>query len=581
VGDNRQRRACILERRLFVRLAALFLFVLLAVVPAVVGEEKVTTAYLSPEVLNSHVIFSKGCPRIIFSSNRYGPVRPFVVDMTNLARPQVSALSIDEPGDFIAQSLAPDCQTLALVTDHNGSGLFDVYLYDLRRQTLHNIRSAPSLDEGHPVFFGPGGRFLAYLAKGNLFLYDRMRSSHLAPPPRPTRFQSITPSENGDGLYLEDEATNIWRYEMQPPWFRRIWNAPRLSYSPRMLFERRGHLLFVSDHESDFAQIYDLNLRDKSVKRLYASQHDQYSPRTVSDRRYIFRTNIDGNFVAGELKDGTYASLSPASGVVYDFSLDFGTPLLLYSDDQLPTSLVRMTSEGPAPLLPSTFEVSQPTAIPVRNADGMTNFLYLPAKAPKGWLIWLHGGPHEQVSPRFNLYFDFFVKKGLAVYAINYPGSTGMGNSYELRGVGEAQSIQIQLSAIDRDISQLRQLHHEISSLTLVGVSYSTILGHLLLPRHPEIIRFVDFSGVAAVGMVPPLAAGTRPYPPILFVYGENDFALRQPGRLKLMSEYESRSVARRLILANEGHFIQRRGDIDTILREMDRFLGPSPHLHN
>lgn len=558
-----------------VRLAAGILLVFLTL-GAARGEERGVTAYLSSEVLNSHVIFSRACSKIIYSSNRDGPVRPFVVDMSDPARPRSSVVSVGEPGDFVAQALAPDCQTLALVTDHNGSGLFEIYLYDLRRRALYNITKTPKVDEGHPLFFGPHGRLLAYLSGGRLFLYDRTLSTHLELPSTSTRFQSIAASESGGSLYLEDEGTNIWLYEMRPRLFRKIWDAPRLSYSPRMISEHRGHLLFVSDHESDFAQIYDFNVHDKSLKRLYPSSHDQYSPEVQREGQCTFRTNVDGNFIAGELRDGRYTPISPNTGVVYDFSLDFGTPVLLYSNDRIPTSLVRVIGGGPTPLLPSTFAARQPAAIPVRNADGMINFLYLPSGSPKGWLIWLHGGPHEQVSPRFNLYFDFLCKRGIAVYAINYPGSTGIGNSYAMRRVGQAQSIQIRLQAIERDINQLRQLHHEISSLMLVGVSYGSLLGHLLVAKHPEITRFVDFSGIAAIGEVPRLQVEARPYPPMLFVYGENDVVLREPGRLDLVSQYESRSSVRRLVLAGEGHFIQRRSDVDSILRELDHFLAPA-----
>ena len=68
----------------------------------------------------------------------------------------------------------------------------------------------------------------------------------------------------------------------------------------------------------------------------------------------------------------------------------------------------------------------------------------------------------------------------------------------------------------------------------LVGVSYGSLLGHLLVAKHPEITRFVDFSGIAAVGAVPGLQVEARPYPPMLFVYGEDDVVLREPGRLDL-----------------------------------------------
>ena len=48
-------------------------------------------------------------------------------------------------------------------------------------------------------------------------------------------------------------------------------------------------------------------------------------------------------------------------------------------------------------------------------------------------VLWLHGGPRENVSPRFNPYFNELNARGFAVLALNYPGSTGRGRPYELK----------------------------------------------------------------------------------------------------------------------------------------------------
>src|SRR5208337_2562722 len=186
------------------------------------------------------------------------------------------------------------------------------------------------------------------------------------------------------------------------------------------------------------------------------------SPFELNPGHYTFRSVVDASFIAAELQDGKYRALSPAVGVAYDFSLDFGAPLLLYSNDRLPISLYWTTGDRLTPLLPMSYKSRQPDAIPIRNESGMTNFLYLPSKVPSAWLIWLHGGPKEQVSPRFNLYFDFLARKNIAVYAINYPGSTGIGNYYALSGRSEEESIGVQLPAIERDIDHLRRLHPEV-----------------------------------------------------------------------------------------------------------------------
>lgn len=547
---------------------------MLAVSICVAAPSNAAASYLSPEVLNSHVVFSRGCSKIIYSSNRNGPVRPFVVDMTDPTQPTVTAVELPGDRDFLVQSLAPDCRTVAMVSDRYGDGTFEIYLYDLRQGTLRDI-TKPGPDEGKAAF-APRGRILAYLSDKHLSLYDYAKSIPVEVANPTERFTSVTWSESGGTVYLEDELTNIWEYNLQLRRFRKTWDTPRMSYSPRTIFERNGHLLFASDHESEYSQIYRFNLASGSLEHLYSSPHDQHSPREWDPGHYTFRSVVDASFIAAELRNGKYHTLSPPAGVAYDLSLAFGTPLLLYADDRLPMSLYWSDKGKLRPLLPVSYESRQPDAIPIKNASGMTNFLYLPSKAPKAWVVWLHGGPQGQVSPRFNLYFDFFARRNIAVYPINYPGSTGIGNSYALSGEGRKESIAVELPAVERDIQQLRQLHPEISSYILVGVSYGSILAHLLAAKHPEVSRLVDFSGIADSSAISNIGSNERLYPPMLAIYGENDFSLRNPARSDLLSKYAEHASASRLILPKEGHDIQRRGSIDRILLRLDAFLKPS-----
>lgn len=46
-------------------------------------------------------------------------------------------------------------------------------------------------------------------------------------------------------------------------------------------------------------------------------------------------------------------------------------------------------------------------------------------------VVWLHGGPKENVSPRYSPYFDAINQLGFSVLALNYPGSTGRGSEFE------------------------------------------------------------------------------------------------------------------------------------------------------
>ena len=522
--------------------------------------------------MNTHVIFSQACSKIVYSSNRDGFVRPFLVEMKNPAEPRVSEIDIGESRDFIAQSLAPDCRTLAMVSDHGGDGLFEIFLYDLQRSSLRKVTGTPGSDEGKPLF-APRAQLLAYLADGRLSLYDYVQARRSPVPEVSQRFQTIIWSDDGASLFLEDERSDIWRYDVASSKFYKLWTAPQSGLFVRTISEHRQHLFFNSDQETAFRQIYDLDLKTASLKRLYPTQHDQFSPEQLNDGRYTFRTNVDGSFIALELVNGKPQVRSPTTGVVYGFSLAFGPPLLLYSNDHLPANLYWFEKGRLKPLIATGLEARQPDAILIRNSSGVANFLYLPSQAPRGLLVWLHGGPHEQVSPQFNLFFDFFARKNVAVYAINYPGSTGFGKDYAMYGRSPEEVIPIQVQSIDRDISQLRRLRPTLRPLVLVGVSYGSVLAHLVAATHPEFNRLIDFSGVAGQRTVPDPGSKSHIYPSALFIYGADDAFSKTSDRTALLARYESHAKVSRLVLPQEGHYIDRRDSIDCILMSLDAFL--------
>jgi pimeloyl-ACP methyl ester carboxylesterase len=528
--------------------------------------------YVSPEVMNTHVIFSQACSKIVYSSNRDGFVRPFLVEMKNPAEPRVSEIEIGESRDFIAQSLAPDCRTLAMVADHRGDGLFEIFLYDLQRSSLRKVTDTPGRDEGKPLF-APRAQLLAYLADGRLSLYDYVRARPSPVAQVSQRFQTVIWSDDGASLFLEDERSDIWRYDVAGSKFYKLWTAPQPALFVRTISEHHKHLFFNSDHETAFRQIYDLDLETASLKRVCPTQHDQFSPQQLNDGRDTFRTNVDGSFMALELVNGKPQVRSPTTGVVYDFSLAFGPPLLFYSNDHLPANLYWFEKDRLKPLIATGLEARQPDAILIRNSSGAANFLYLPPQAPRGLLVWLHGGPHEQVSPRFNLFFDFFARKNIAVYAINYPGSTGFGKNYAMYGRSQEQLIPIQVQSIERDIRQLRRLRPTLRPLVLVGVSYGSVLAHLVAATHPEFNRLIDFSGVASQSTVPDPGSKSQIYPSALFIYGADDAFSRTSDRTALLARYASHAKVSRLVLPQEGHYIDRRDSIDRILMSLDEFL--------
>ncbi|MDB5038942.1 MAG: hypothetical protein JWQ35_2470 [Bacteriovoracaceae bacterium] len=79
---------------------------------------------------------------------------------------------------------------------------------------------------------------------------------------------------------------------------------------------------------------------------------------------------------------------------------------------------------------PST--ISEPKEIWLQAANAArTQAFYFGAEHPKKVVVWFHGGPKENVSPRFNPYFQELNRRGFGVLAVNYPGSTGRGREFQ------------------------------------------------------------------------------------------------------------------------------------------------------
>lgn len=529
------------------------------------------------ETLNTTVAFAPGCGRAAYSSNRDGRFRPFVLDLSAGGAGKTTALELDAGEDFFVRSFSADCATLALVSDRGGRGTWDVFLYDLRSGRLRNLTGSDDADDGDPEF-APAGPLLAWLSAGELVLYDRDADRARPAGPAPAAFSALRWAPEGDRIWLEDVDGGIWEYALARDRFRSVWSLPRVGDSPRMASSRGDRLYFVSDHESDVAQIYRLRLRTGAVERVLPSTQDQFSPVELEDGTLLFRTSVDGSFVAAALRGGRVDTISPPRGVTYDVSLALGgAPVLVYAGDGAPASLYAYdpaARAAPRPLVALGPVAGRPAPRTWRSAEGMPHFLYLPRGAPRGWVVWLHGGPHEQVSPRFNPFFDALLERGYAVAALNYPGSTGIGNVYELRMVPERAWVDRQLAAVEGELSALRRTHPGFGRYAVVGVSYGAGLAQVLARRHPDqVTALVDFSGMVDERAGRHLDGAAADLPPALFIYGRNDAAQQAPTRQALMRGYASSGAVERLVLPDEGHYIRRRGSVARIVDELCDFL--------
>jgi pimeloyl-ACP methyl ester carboxylesterase len=191
-------------------------------------------------------------------------------------------------------------------------------------------------------------------------------------------------------------------------------------------------------------------------------------------------------------------------------------------------------------------------------------------------VVWLHGGPHEDVSPRFNPFWSALLALGHAVYALDYPGSTGAGNAYELRGVPADAALRRQVEAVEREIGRLSALGLGEPPLVLVGVSYGSLIAHeIALGGRVRVAKLVDLSGIAGARLAPAYRTAAGPLPKILFVHGDRDPFLVTAGRRALFAACEEKTGASRVEVAREGHVIKKRASLAKVVEALRAFLGP------
>jgi len=105
-------------------------------------------------------------------------------------------------------------------------------------------------------------------------------------------------------------------------------------------------------------------------------------------------------------------------------------------------------------------------------------------------VIWLHGGPKGNASPRFNSYMYDLNKKGYGVLAVNYPGSTGRGFKYESMNNAAAH-----LNCMVSVFQYLKK--NKVKKVIVWSVSYADKLQKEMLENHLPVSAIVDQVGLS------------------------------------------------------------------------------------
>jgi dipeptidyl aminopeptidase/acylaminoacyl peptidase len=138
-----------------------------------------------------------------------------------------------------------------------------------------------------------------------------------------------------------------------------------------------------------------------------------------------------------------------------------------------------------------------------RSADGLDveAFLTLPATRAPGsthpLVVAIHGGPHGQQGPAFNLKAQVYAARGYATLMVNYRGSTGYGQTFtdaimKDQNGGEARDV---LAALDAALGRHGWL--DAGRLGVEGGSYGGQLANWLVTQTDRFKAAIPTAGIS------------------------------------------------------------------------------------
>lgn len=163
-------------------------------------------------------------------------------------------------------------------------------------------------------------------------------------------------------------------------------------------------------------------------------------------------------------------------------------------------TLARATRSDAAGLNLAEMVVPEPKSFPARDGVMLHGLLYMPPNLQPGQkppvLISVHGGPTSQARPRFNAAHQYLLRRGIAVFDLNFRGSTGHGKTFAR--LNDRRLREGEIYDLEDAVRWLgTQGWVDAERAAVMGGSYGGYLTMAALTRLPEVFD----AGVAFVGV--------------------------------------------------------------------------------
>ncbi|MEN8373987.1 MAG: S9 family peptidase [Gemmatimonadota bacterium] len=356
---------------------------------------------------------------------------------------------------------------------------FDIFLLDIETGSTREVfRGRPGL---YPVSWRPdGGAALLSESRG----------------------------EDSNALHLLDVETGVTRTLFDTP--------ERSSYGPYAWEPDGSGFYMVTNHDREYAGIARYEAAGgelawvetpggRDVDDVALSWDGRYLIWSVNEGGYgaLFARDLESGemLAAPQVPAGIYGvEWAPGPSVVTITVRAPGVPGDIWTWDPASGRTARATRSDAAGL--DMGRMVAPTAHSFDARDGRTLYglYYRPPGLPEGArppvLLAVHGGPTAQARPAFRADLQYLLTRGIAVFELNYRGSTGFGKAYARLNDGRLREGEIyDLEDAVRWLGETELADPE--RVAVMGGSYGGYLTMAALARLPDVFR----AGVAFVGV--------------------------------------------------------------------------------
>lgn len=414
----------------------------------------------------------------------------------------------------------PNGNYLLLGHDHDGDENNRIFALP-----VEGGETSPLLEiEGEKYYFGDiskDGKTLYYVTSvdnpnflniGRLSIQNGVKSVLIQGEDGPSYLYSVSPNESSFAYSKELGNTSSFGYVFRNNEHIPITPSQDVAHAVQQVeYVDHDHLLLVTNYQSEFSYIASFEINTRTFKKVVEIEGHELTELTidkvankiyfvaqrgVSDKLYSFDIGNQQLQIIEAPFDIIDKLVLGKKGTLFALGRSATQPANLYRTATL-TEWEQLTEHRIIGVERS--ELMEPEVLTYSSYDGLDiEALYFAANPEQDnghTILWPHGGPQYAVRNNFSPLFQYLSAQGYRVFAPNFRGSTGYGDSFMKLvnkdwGGGPRLDILSGMDWLDQHGKSSRD------KWFCIGGSYGGYLTLLLHGRHADRFKaFVDIFG--------------------------------------------------------------------------------------